>query len=299
MTKPIGNKDHPELYPALPDSIPREVWILWPRRHEAHIRYGVMTRVISTRVRRGVLKAYACPDETVRIPTQQLDELFGTDRSGVAKSDRAPDPPPVESKRRMSDAELELEDPLVGMFRECRVMLKEEREHSRLQLKEEHEHNRAMLKEAHEQVEKQLKLLVDPIGAATTLLQATAKQLADRVQTLEQRQDQVIAERELMADFRHVRDAELEQIRAREKRRGDIVAMLQKEFGPLIVSKLSGGTLADFVAKVSPELMNNLLESNLLPADMTAKLRGLVELQSKVSAAAAAQATNGASSAPS
>lgn len=287
-----------ELYPPLPDDIPAGVWNKWPRKGEAHLLYGVRKRVVTNRIVSGVLRCWACPDSSVRIPTEQLEAALGEKKPDAAP-DAAAAPPIAKSDRTrverarlkelMSDAELELDDPIVGMFRECRLMLKEERSHTRETLKEEREHFRELLDKANETNEKQLKLLVDPIGHATKLMQETSKRLADRVTYLEERQDSVIAEREMMADFRQVRDVELEQVRGREKRRSEVLALLKREIGPVLLSKLGGDSLAGFVANVRPELIDLLIASKLLTPEQEQRLTRIVEtLRAKAEPAAAA-----------
>jgi hypothetical protein len=287
-------KESAELYPELPDDIPKAVWEKWPRKSEAHALFSVRQRAVKVKLASGALKCYGCPDDTVRIPIDQLRAVFAEPGS-VPASDRGVDRirASMAGKVRMTDADLSLDDPVVGMFRECRIMLREEREHSRAQLESRDQTN-----------QEQLKLLTGPVQAATKMLQELCERLSTRVAELEARQDAVTAEREMMADFRQARDVELEQVRAREKRRTEVVELLKRELGPVLISKIGGtaDSLSAFVANVRPELVELLLESKLLSPEQEKRLRAIMQsLQPKAAAAPPAPAgtppVNGAASA--
>ncbi len=276
----------------MPNDIPKAVWETWPRKREAHALFAVRERAVKVKLVSGELSAYGCPDGSVRIPIEQLREVF-SDPKSVPASDRGVDRirASMAGKIKMTDADLSLDDPVVGMFREVRIMLREEREHGRAQVEARDATN-----------QEQLKLLTGPIHAATKMLQELCERLSTRVAELEARQDAVTAEREMMADFRQARDVELEQVRAREKRRTEVVELLKRELGPVLISKIggTGDSLSAFVANVRPELVELLLESRLLSPEHEKRLRAIQQsLQPKAAAppAPAPDNTNGAASA--
>lgn len=284
-------KESAELYPSLPNDIPKAVWDTWPRKREAHALFAVRERAVKVKLVSGALSAYGCPDGSVRIPIEQLREVFADPKS-VPASDRGVDRirASLAGKIKMTDADLSLDDPVVGMFREVRIMLREEREHSRAQIEARDATN-----------QEQLKLLTGPIHAATKMLQELCERLSTRVAELEARQDAVTAEREMMADFRQARDVELEQVKARERRRTEVVELLKRELGPLLISKIGGtaDSLSAFVGNVRPELVELLLESKLLSPEHEKRLRAIMQsLQPKAAAAPPpADNVNGAASA--
>ena len=296
------------LYPQLPDDIPKAVWSTWPRKAEAHAVVGVRQRQVTMRVASGALPCYGCPDDSVRIPIDLLKAQFDMSNPAkpVAQSDRSAaytrEHFAREQIANLTNKDLDLDDPVVGMFRECRIMLKEEREHSRAMMLLERDHSRAQLEQRDKTNQEQLKLLVGPVQTVTTTLQSLCADLQTRVKFLEERQDTVINERELMADFRHARDVEIEQMRAREQRRNEVMSLLKRELGPVLISKLGGDSLSSFVSNVRPELVELLLQSQLLAPEQEKRLRGIVEGQrakqaTESQATGPAGPTNGATSA--
>lgn len=259
------------FYKQLPDDVPQAEWKSWIRKNDAHLKYGVRRRRVTDRIASGTLPCYACPDETVRIPTAALEEAFG-----VADEK---EPPRERARARasvVSDADLELDDPVVGMFRECRIMLKEEREHSRQQLAARDATNL-----------EQLKLLTAPVSKSVELLQQTAERLAERVKFLETREDAMMREREEMAEFRHVRDLEISRQAAADRRRGETIEVLRKEW-PTIVNAWASGSLRGFVQQTKPELVDLLIKSGQLTPQQQAQLMAVLEAMAKDAAKAVA-----------
>lgn len=252
------------FYKQLPDDVPQQEWKSWVRKNDAHLKYGVRRRRVSDRIASGTLPCFACPDESVRIPTQALEEAFGKADEKEPPRERARTPRNV-----VSDADLELDDPVVGMFRECRIMLKEEREHSRQQLAARDATNL-----------EQLKLLTTPVSKSVELLQATAERLAARVEFLEQREDSMMREREEMAEFRHVRDLEIQRQSAADSRRAQAIEVLRKEW-PTIVNAWASGSLRGFVSQTKPELVDVLIKSGMLTAQQQAQLMAVLEAMAK------------------
>lgn len=251
----------PKHIVPLPEDVPEKVWKLWPRQVEAHLLWPqARERQITAKVKAGQLPCYYCPDGSCRINREHMVALWGepdaphvNPLSAEGRAQRGDDgqrPP-----RRVSDAELEIDDPIVGMFREAREMLRASQDFN-LQL---------------------IKALMAPIGEQMKLLAELADRLGDRVGFLEQRADAVMLEREALNDFRHERDLEVAAAKSREERRGKMLSLLQEQLPEMVKAWAGGSSLADFVADLDPELVEMVLQSGTLPASRAAQLRKVAD----------------------
>lgn len=277
----------------LPEDVPESAWKLWPRQVEAHLLWPqARERQITNKVKAGALPCYYCPDGSCRINREHMIALWGepdastpkpNPLSAAGREERGDD---GSRRPRVHHSDLELDDPVVGMFRECREMLKSSNDFN-LQL---------------------IKSLMDPIAEQMKLLTALTDRLGDRVEFLENKQDAVMSEREALADFRHARDVEIAATRAKEERRGKLLALLQSQVPDLIKAWAGGASLADFVEDLDPALVDMVLNSGTLPERRAVQLKAVaLELERKraerAAAAAAAKAaaeqqSNGAAPSP-
>lgn len=291
----------------LPEDVPQHVWKLWPRLVEAHLFFPqARERQITARIQAGKLSTYYCPDGSCRINREHMVAIWGEpesvgDRvnplSAAGREARGDD---GKRGKALTSADLELDDPVVGMFRECREMLRDSRADNAL-----------LFKNAMDPITKGVKFLEDMCGRAF-----------DRVKELEDRWDLSMKQREQDDEYRHLRDLEISRAKAQEERRAEVVALLKAQL-PRLVDKWAGGSLRDFVATLDPALVQTIVETGVLPAEHLQKLQKmqieiaeiakLKEQREQVKAAAAAtkehtaaggpapatNAANGAASAPS
>lgn len=290
-TKPAQTKLPKHIVP-LPEDVPEKTWKLWPRQVEAHLLWPqARERQITAKVKAGALPCYYCPDGSCRINREHMVALWGepdapavNPLSAAGREARGDDG--QRQPRRITDSDLDLDDPIVGMFREAREMLRASNDFN-LQL---------------------IKALMAPITEQMKLLKELADMQADRVSFLETRQDSVMAEREALADFRHERDLEIAAAKSREDRRSKVMSLLNDQL-PEMVKAWAGGkeSLSDFVEDLSPELVEMVLQSGTLPAKRQAQLaevakrlaeRRAAEAAKAEAAKAAAGQSNGAAASP-
>ncbi len=287
----------------LPDDIPQSVWKLWPRQVEAHLFFPqARERQITARIQSGKLPCYYCPDGSCRINREHLVAIWGEPEtvaekvnplSAAGREARGDD---GRRGKQLTSADLELDDPVVGMFRECREMLRDSRAD-----------NAALFKAA-----------MAPITTGIQFLSDTCNRAVERVKELEDRWDASMKQREADDEYRHLRDLELARAKATEERRAEVVTLLKGQL-PRLVDKWAGGSLRDFVATLDPALVQTIVDTGVLPPEHLQKLQKMqIEIaelaklkeqreQAKAtneqaaagSPAPATNAPNGAASAPS
>jgi hypothetical protein len=103
----------------LPEHMHDSDWREWPRKLEAHLRWGVRQRQIDAFIRSGKLRVYVCPDDSSRLDPDQLREMFG--EPGVVQG-RDRDLSSADRRRKLAEAE---PDPVVMMFGRAVSMMEE------------------------------------------------------------------------------------------------------------------------------------------------------------------------------
>lgn len=257
---------------TLPANIKAEVWQTWPRKVEAHLIWKVRARQVDTAVGRKKLACYLCPDKTVRIPTEQLVKLFG----------EAPEVGNVDTARAPAEINaIDIDDPVVMMFREAVTMLRQS-EQAKLDV---------------------LKLLLDPMNAALKANREVAEDLRDvivkqaaRISELEGARDQTIKEREELADNRMMRDLVMGAELATQERRKRITDKLIEQI-PLFTAKWTGGTLSDFIGSLDPAEVELFLATDFLKPEQKTQVRALLERQALARKLAAEKAAREAAAA--
>lgn len=232
----------------LPDHIAStDEWKLWPLKSDAHLQWGVRERQVTALCRSGKLAAWICPDTSVRIEPEKLTELYGPPGRVVG---RERDRPPSE-QARLRTAPIDTDDPVVGMFREVVLMLREARQ------------EKADL----------LKLITDPMGAILAAFQQMLAESRGRVVELEKGWLDVMDLRSELADTQHERALQLTSAAAREKRRDETLSLIKPHLPKLFGAFAGGSDLASFVKECPPELISTVLDSQLLPKHLEDKLR--------------------------
>jgi hypothetical protein len=240
-------------------------WKLWPRKAEAHLQYGCRERQITACLRQGKLVAYSCPDQTVRIDSVALTEMWGP--PGIVQG-RDKSLSVSERERRKLDAELGLDgssDPLVGLFREVVLMLRESRqEKSEL-----------------------VRLIVEPMNSIHTCFKEQLGEARERIKFLESKWIETHELFAVLSDASHERAIALQRQTAADKRRSDVVEMLKEQL-PSILSRFAGSDLKGFVAGIPPEVVQAVLDSEMLP-------KGHADLLRRAAGVSEKKATNGVS----
>ncbi len=258
----------PKHIAPLPPDVPEDVWRAWPRKGDAHVIWRVRMRQIDAYCRSGKLKQWVCPDQTVRLSSEEITELFGP--PGEPK-----EAPPVRTPQNVLP-EISQEDPLWGIFQETVKMLAD----------------------ARKQTIDLVKLLTDPISNQFSRYEALLTARETRIAQLEDRwvESQTRIEESLSAQ--RVFDMEMAREQAREERRADVMKLLRDQV-PALVAKYTGATLLDFVRGTEPAVVESVLQSGVLGADQQAVLRRVAvdvakERAAAEAATAAKQQVNGA-----
>lgn len=215
-------------------------WKQWPRKLDAHLKWGLRQRQISAFIRNGKLTVYRCPDETLRIDSNVMREHFGEPDQFQGR-DRDLSAPQRRAKRESSEFELE-GDPLVLMFNRQGTMLEQLHAQQILQLKAISEPTAVLLK-----------------GYETALQQRDAV-IADLRRELEQQQTMRIELEELRAD----RDRRLLREQAAERRRDETLQLLKDQLPTLAATWLSGDSLSGFGKRAPRSVIDALLDSDAL-----------------------------------
>lgn len=264
----------PKGLETLPEDVPKEVWMLWPRKNEAHLIWGVSERRITAKCTAKLICQYMAPDASIRLDPEELRATFGEPGEDQEKQRLA-----VGKPGKVATVDVDIDDPLPAILNQVLGMLRDSREDSR-------------------QI---LKLVIDPANQLTANLLEINDRQAVRIAQLEERFQKELEASAQRNVEQHLLDIELRRESAREQRRASIMQLLQAQV-PALVSKWTGSTLLDFVDGVDPIAIQALLESDMLPKSKQSMLQGLFDqLQASKKAKATApeavprESANGAS----
>ena len=248
----------------LPDHVAAgEEWKAWPRKKEAHLTYGARERQITALCREGSLQVWICPDGSLRLDPSVLEEHFGA--PGVfAGRDRAPADKATRARRaadRALDAdEWDTADPLPGLVRELRGLVKELREEKR----------------------DVLKLVLDPANHVMAMSQKITDQALARVRELEASHVEVLQVLGELQSTKTTNELQIQQAQNAEARRGETMKILREQAAPLLGRVFGGGMdLASFVRGINPQVLEAVLESGMLDAERSELLRRAAGLAAK------------------
>jgi hypothetical protein len=214
-------------------------WQQWPRKLEAHLKWGVRQRQIEAFTRNGRLKVYACPDGTKRIEPEALRELFG--EPGIVQG-RDRDISATERKARQLEAEaakVAVNDPVAFMF--ARVVQQQEALFGQLL--------------------EQLKLSTEPVRMLLSEHRETIRIQAERIKTLEESADAMQRARAELLDAQQVRDLELKKHENAERRRDQTLELLKEQLPMLAKTWFEGNTLSEFAKRTPKGAVEAIIES--------------------------------------
>ena len=211
-------------------------WKDWPRKLEAHLRWGVRQRQIEAFTRSGKLKVYVCPDESSRLDPDQLREMFG-DPGVVQGRDR--DLSSTDRKRKLADAEI---DPAVAMFGKAT----------------------SMMEEMHQQSIGLLRSIPDGMKTILDFYRDTLKQMSERIALLESRADEVTVLRSELEDAKQEREIAFKRHEASEKRRTETLELLKDQVPTLVKQWVEGNSLADFARRTPRDAVEVIIDSGAL-----------------------------------
>lgn len=222
-------------------------WKAWPRKSESHVKWSVRERQVSAYVRNGKLKAYRCPDGSVRIEPEALTALFGPPGALPAR-DR--DLPPAERRRRLSEA-ADVDDPVASMFRAVV----------------------GMMHDMHHESVGLIRTVTEPVQVILTAYKDTIAQQAERIRTLESHADESLALRSELADASQEREVSLARHKASEKRRDETLTLLKDQVPALVKLYIEGESLSGWVRKVPRDAIEAMLDSGALSDSDADQLR--------------------------
>lgn len=209
-------------------------WKAWPRKVEAHLKWGVRQRQVDAFTRNGKLRVYACPDGVNRLDPAELRNLFG-DAGVVQGRDR--DLSASERRRRLAEAEA---DPVALMFREVV----------------------GMLQDMHKESIGLLRVVSDPLK---TLLDATSSTIAaqaERIKTLEAHADEAVVLKSELADAKQERELAVKRHDAAEQRREQTMALLKEQIPSLMRLYVEGDSLSSFAKRAPRAVIETIVESD-------------------------------------
>jgi len=222
-------------------------WKAWPRKLDAHLRWGVRQRQLATFIRNGKLTVYRCPDETLRLDAAKLRELFG-EPDQVQGRERDLSAP----ARRAKQSELaELDDPLGLMFRAAT----------------------SMITDLHSQQISQLKGLGDPLNALLAGYQAALAARDSRVVELEKQLNEHSSLRIELEELRAEQARRLAREQAAERRRDETLQLLKDQLPTLASTWLAGDTLSGFAKRAPRAVVEAIIESESISAQDSDILR--------------------------
>lgn len=239
-------------------------WKAWPRKLDAHLKWGVRQRQIAAFVRNGKLTVYRCPDETLRLDAEAMRELFG-EPDQIQGRER--DLSATARRARQADA-AELDDPLAAMFRATT----------------------GMISDLHSQQISQLKGLSDPLNALLAGYQAALASLQAENASLRLQLNEQSAMRIELDELRIDRDLRREREKAAEKRRDETLQLLKDQLPTLATTWLSGDSLSGFAKRTPREAVESIVESGAVSEQDAEILRRAAGIPKP---APAPQTTNG------
>lgn len=213
-------------------------WKDWPRKLDAHLKWGVRRRQMDAFIRSGRLKIYACPDGVNRLDPDVLRELFG-EPGVIPTSDR--DISNAERQRRQADAAA-MSDPTVLMFRQAV----------------------GMMGQLHEQLIGQLKLIADPLKVLLDAHSAQAAAQAKRIADLENQLDAAAALRSELESMDQERQIRNRRETASERRRDETLNLLKEELPKLASKWLEGNSLSGFAARAPRDVVQSIVDCGAL-----------------------------------
>ena len=222
-------------------------WKAWPRKAESHTRWGVRERQVTAYVRNGKLKAYRCPDGSVRIEPDALTALFGPPGMLPAR-DR--DLPPAERRRRLSEA-ADVDDPVASMFRA----------------------SVQMMHDMHRESVGLIRTLTEPVQIILSAYKDQIAAQALRIRELEAHADEALALRSELADATQERELSLSRHKASERRRDETLTLLKDQVPSLVKLYVEGESLSGWVRKVPRDAIEAMLDSGALSESDADQLR--------------------------
>jgi len=222
-------------------------WGTWPRKIEAHVKWGVRERQVTAHVRNGRLKAYRCPDDSVRLDPDALTLLFGP--PGAVQG-RARDLSAAERRRKLAET-IDVDDPVAAMFRA----------------------STSMLHDMHKESVGLIKAITEPVQALLSAYKETIAAQAARIVTLETHVDDALVLRSELADAAQERELSLAKHKASEKRRDDTLALLKDQVPTLVKLYVEGETLGAWARKVPRDAIDAMLDSGALSESDADQLR--------------------------
>lgn len=226
---------------STPIDLPQHVadgveWKAWPRKLEAHVRWGLRQRQVDAYCRNGRLRVYRCPDESLRIDPEALREMFG-EPDQIQGRDR--DLSASDRRRKQAELAGDTADPYVLMFRAAT----------------------SMITDLHSQQIAQLKGISEPLTALLGGYKAALETAHTRIASLETQLGEESAMRLELEELR--RETELRRAReaAAERRRDETLALLKEQIPTLAATWLAGDTLSGFAKRAPREAIESLIES--------------------------------------
>jgi hypothetical protein len=212
-------------------------WKAWPRKADAHLKWGVRQRQVEAFLRTSKLKLYSCPDGSRRLDPDALRGLFGEpdvlqgkERDLSAAERRA---------RQVEATAATAADPVAFMFGKTV----------------------SMMEQLHGQLIGFSKVVTDPMKALLDAYQAANAALLARVKELEARSDQADRLRSELADATQMRDLEMKRAENAERRRDETLQLLKDQIPGLAKVWLEGNTLAEFAKRTPKQAIEVILES--------------------------------------
>lgn len=213
-------------------------WKRWPRKVDAHLKWGLRQRQIEQYVRTGKLKVYSCPDGVNRMDPDEMTEHFGApDVVGTSERNISA----AERQRKQADAAA-LSDPMAFMFREsvrCQSQL-------------------------HDQLIGQLKLIPDPLRMLLDAYATKAAADAARIRELETQVDAANKARSDLLDMSLVRDLEVKRHQSSERRRDETLQLLKDQLPELVKKWLDGDSLSAFAKRAPKDVIQAVVESDTI-----------------------------------
>lgn len=238
MSAPVELPEH------LADS---DEWKTWPRKGEAHLQWGVRERQVTALLRNGKLKAYRCPDDSVRLEPDALTLLYGPP-GAVAGRDR--DLSAAERRRKLAET-IDVDDPVAAMFRA----------------------SASMLHDMHRESVGLIKAITEPVQVLLSAYKDTIAALSARIVTLETHVDDALVLRSELADAAQEREISLAKHKASEKRRDDTLTLLKEQVPTLVKLYVEGETLGAWARKVPRDAIDAMLDSGALSESDADQLR--------------------------
>jgi len=257
MSQPVELPEH------MRDS---DEWKEWPRKTEAHLKWGVRQRQIDAFTRSGKLRVFVCPDGSQRLDPDRMRDLFG--EPGVVQG-RDRDLSSTERKRKLADAE---PDPMVVMFGR----------------------SVSMMEQMHEQSIGLLKIIPDGMKTLLDFYRETLKLQSDRIAALEAHADEVVVLRSELEDARQERDLALRRHEASEKRRNETLDLLKDQVPTLVKQWTDGNSIVEFARRTPREALEVIIESGGLAERDAELMRKAVGIPPKPAREATNQQSNGA-----